>query len=100
MVKRYPHTAKISLKTDGQLVGGEWVEGTDQVIEIAGRYDPVNTNNVIRVNSAGNEVIVRGEFYTKHEKIEGAVSLEIAELGINRNIICWWTYQTHSVISV
>lgn len=100
MVKRYPHTAKISVKTDGQLINGEWVEGTNHVIEIAGRYDPINTNNVIRVNSAGNEVIVRGEFYTKHEKIEGAVSLEIAELGINRNIICWWTYQTHSVISV
>lgn len=100
MVKRYPHTAKITVKTDGQLVDGEWVEGSTQVIEIAGRYDPVNTNDVIRENSAGNEVIVRGEFYTNSKRIKGAVSLEIAELGINRTIICWWPYQIHSVISV
>lgn len=100
MVKRYPHTAKIKVQMPGQLVNGEWIEGSDQVIEIAGRYDPVNTNNVIRQNSAGDEVIVRGEFYTKHEKIDGAVSIEIAELGINRTIICWWPYQSHSVVSV
>lgn len=100
MVKRYPHIAKITIQTPGQLINGEWVEGSDQVIEIAGRYDPVNTNNVIRQNSAGAEVIVRGEFYTKHEKIDGAVSIEIAELGINRTIICWWPYQSHSVVSV
>lgn len=100
MVKRYPHTAKITIQTPGQLINGEWVDGSDQVIEIEGRYDPVNTNNVIRQNSAGDEVIVRGEFYSKHEKIDGAVSIEIAELGINRTIICWWPYQSHSVISV
>ena len=100
MVKRYPHIAKITIQTPGQLINGEWVDGSDQVIEIAGRYEPINTNNVIRQNSAGDEVIVRGEFYTKHEKISGAVSLEIAELGIKRNIICWWPYQSHSVISV
>lgn len=100
MVKRYPHKAKIMIQTEGQLVDGEWVEGSPQVIEIAGRYEPINTNNVIRQNSAGDEVIVRGEFYTKHEKISGAVSLEIAELGIKRNIICWWPYQSHSVVSV
>ena len=100
MVKRYPHTAKITIQTPGQLINGEWVDGSDQVIEIAGRYEPINTNNVIRQNSAGDEVIVRGEFYTKHEKISGAVSLEIAELGIKRNIICWWPYQSHSVVSV
>lgn len=100
MVKRYPHIAKITIQTPGQLINGEWVDGSDQVIEIAGRYEPINTNNVIRQNSAGDEVIVRGEFYTKHEKISGAVSLEIAELGIKRNIICWWPYQSHSVVSV
>lgn len=100
MVKRHPHKAKITYSTSGRLVGGEWVDGSIQEIEIDGRYDPLSTNDVIRVNSQGNEVIVRGEFYTKHEKIEGAVSLEIAELGINHTIICWWPYQSHSVISV
>ena len=100
MVKRYPHIAKVKVQTPGQLINGEWVEGTAQIVEIAGRYDPVNTDNVIRENSAGDEVVVRGEFYTKHKKIAGAVSIEIAELGIKRNIICWWPYQSHSLISV
>ena len=100
MVKRYPHIAKVTIQTPGQLIDGEWVEGSAQEVEIAGRYDPVNTNNVIRENSTGDEVIVRGEFYTKHKIIAGAVLLEIAELGIKRTIICWWPYQSHSLISV
>ena len=100
MVKRYPHTAIITIKTDGSVVNGEWVEGGTQTVEVVGRYDPVSTNNVIRQNANGDEVAVNAEFYTQHEKIEGSVSLEIVSLGIKRNIICWWPYQTHSVISV
>jgi len=100
MVKRYPHKAIITIQTPGQLVDGEWVDGSDQVIEIEGRYDPISTNNVIRMNSAGNEVIIRGEFYTSHKKIDGVISIEIAELGIKRTVVCWWSYQSHSVISV
>lgn len=100
MVKRYPHTAIITVMVPGQLVNGEWVDGNEETIEVIGRYDPVNTNDVIRLNAQGNEVIVRGEFYTQHEKIAGAVTLEIAELGIKRDIICWWPWQSHTVISV
>ncbi len=100
MVKRYPHTAIITIKTDGSVVNGEWVEGGTQTVEVVGRYDPVSTNNVIRQNANGAEVVVNAEFYTQSEKIIGAVSIEIASLGIKRNIICWWPYQTHSVISV
>jgi hypothetical protein len=100
MVKRYPHTAIVTIITDGGLVNGEWVDGTDSTVEIQGRFDPVDTNDVIRTNPQGNEQIVRGEFYTKRKKAACAVSLEIAELGIKRDIICWWNYQTHSVISV
>ena len=100
MVKRYSHTAIITVPAAGSLVSGEWVEGVESTIEIKGRFDPVDTNDVIRTNLQGNEQIVRGEFYTKHKKVDGAVSIEIAELGIKRNIICWWDYQKHSIISV
>lgn len=100
MVKRYPHIAIITGETGGSMVNGEWVEGTPISVEIEGRYDPVNTNNVIRQNALGNEVIVRGEFYTQHPVIEGSLTLEVPELGIKRSIICWWPYQTHSLISV
>jgi hypothetical protein len=100
MVKRYPHTAIIHIKTGGILFNGKWVDGVESIIEINGRFDPIDTNNVIRVNSQGNEKIVQGEFYTKHKKMDGAVSLEVAELGIKRDVICWWDFQTHSVISV
>ncbi|SFK99668.1 hypothetical protein SAMN05216357_11071 [Porphyromonadaceae bacterium KH3CP3RA] len=100
MVKRFPHTAIVTYGTEGGMVNGEWVEGKTETVEITGRFDPVSTNNVIRINDQGNEVIVRGEFYTPIRKIEGATILEVPELGIKRNIICWWPFQSHNVISV
>lgn len=100
MVKRYPHKAIVTYGTEGGLVNGEWVEGKTETIEIVGRFDPVDTSDVIRVNAQGNEVIVRGEFYTQRKKIEGATILEVPELGIKRNIICWFPWQSHNVISV
>ena len=100
MVKRYPHTAIVSFSTTGSVVDGEWVDGANSTIEIKGRFDPIDTNDVIRTNPQGEERIVRGEFYTGHKKVDGAYSLEIAALGIKRDIICWWNYQSHSVISV
>lgn len=100
MVKRYPHTALVTVETDGGLVNGEWVEGKTEDVEIIGRFDPTSTDNIIRLNSMGNEVIVRGEFYTPRKKIEGATKLVIPEMGVSRNIICWHNWQTHNVISV
>lgn len=100
MVKRFPHTAIITYGTEGSMVNGEWVEGKTETVEITGRFDPVDTNDVIRINAAGNEVIVRGEFYTSAKKIDGATTLEVPELGIKRNIICWWPWQSHNIISV
>lgn len=100
MVKRFPHKALITVETEGRLVNGEWVEGGTDTVEITGRFDPVDTDDVIRVNAAGNEVIVRGEFYTPARKIEGATILEVPKLGIKRNIICWFPWQSHNVISV
>ena len=98
MVKRYPHTAVITLEANGGLVNGEWVEGAKSTLEVTGRFDPVDTSDVVRINAQGNEVIVRGEFYTKQKRVEGATTIEV--VGVKRNIICWWDFQTHSVISV
>lgn len=100
MVKRYPHTAIITLETGGGLVNGEWVEGAKSTIQVKGRFDPVNNSDVIRINSQGDEIIVRGEFYTQSKSVSGATILEVPELGIKRDIICWWDFQTHSVISI
>lgn len=97
---RHPHIAKITVQTKGAIINGEWEDGAKLVYSVKGRYDPLDTNDVIRINEQGNEVVIRGEFYTKQKKIDGAVTLEVPELGIKRNIICWWDYQTHSVISV
>lgn len=100
MVKRFRHKALVTVEIAGHLENGEWVEGSTDTVEITGRFDPVDTSDVIRVNAAGNEVIVRGEFYTPIKKMEGATILEVPELGIKRNIICWFPWQSHNVISV
>lgn len=96
---RYPHTAKVSSDT-GFIISGEWMQDSPKDKFITGRYEVVSTNNIIRVNPAGNEVVVRGEFYTQSKPIEGVSRLEITDLGIKKPIICWIEYQTHSVISV
>lgn len=100
MVKRYPHKAVLTIESGGEVVNGEWSDGTTTTVEVAGRFDPVDTNNIIRENSQGDQVIVKGEFYTQHKKLENVTRIEIAELGIKYNVICWWQYQSHSVISV
>ena len=100
MIKRYPHKALVTIETDGRLENGDWVEGKKETIEVVGRFDPVNTSDIIRLNSKGDEVIVRGEFYTQHKKVEGAISIEVPEVGIKRDIVCWYDFQSHSVISV
>lgn len=100
MVKRYPHKAIVTIESEGGIVNGEWVEGTTTTVEVVGRFDPVDTDNIIRENSQGAQVVVKGEFFTQHKKLDDAVKIEIAELGIKRDVICWWQYQSHSVISV
>ena len=96
---RYPHSAKIIVET-GTVVSGAWVPGTPSESQITGRYEIVSTNNIIRINAAGNEVIVKGEFFTKDQPIAGATKLEIESLGVSKPIICWSEHQSHSVISV
>lgn len=100
MVKRYPHTAIITVETNGGLVNGEWVEGSTEEVKITGRFDPTSSSDIIRLNTLGNEVVVRGEFYTPRKPIEGATRLVIPEMGVSRDIISWHNWQTHNVISV
>lgn len=96
---RYPHSATVSAST-GSLVSGEWVAGTPTTESIQGRFEPSNSNNIIRKNALGNEVVVQGQFFTKAQAVAGATSLKIDSIQLERKIICWEQFQTHSVINV
>lgn len=63
MVKRYSHTAVITIST-GSLVKGEWVTGKSEEIEIKGQYFPSSSGSV-KKNMDGEERPVHGEFSTK-----------------------------------
>ena len=66
MVKRYPHTAIVTIEANGRLVDGEWVSGKLVEISVPGRYDPVSDGRIIlKHNSAGDEAQVHGYFYSK-----------------------------------
>ena len=47
MVKRYPHTAIVTIEANGRLVDGEWVSGKLVEISVPGRYDPVSDGRII-----------------------------------------------------
>lgn len=98
-MKRYPHKAVVSV-VSGNVVNGEWIESNGSEIKIIGRYDPSNNESLRVRNSHGDEVNPKAEFYTKQEPIKNAERLIIPELCINEEIICWWGFQTHSVIYV
>lgn len=100
MVKRYSHTARIIVATDGKLVNGEWVEGASSTEDVKGQYYSSNTGNQVRTNADGDEFIVKGEFSTKHPKISGATRIEIESIGLSAKIQAWEQYQTHSVIYI
>ena len=56
MVKRYPHTAIVTIEANGHLVNGEWVPGKPVEISVPGRYDPVSDGRIVlKHNSAGDE---------------------------------------------
>lgn len=98
MVKRYSHTAVITIST-GSLVKGEWVEDGSFEIEIKGRYFPSNSGNV-KKNIDGEERPVHGEFSTKARPVKDAVRIRIESIGLDVKIICWEPFQSHSVIYV
>ena len=47
MVKRYPHTAIVTIDVNGKTVNGEWVPGKPIEISVPGRYDPVSDGTVV-----------------------------------------------------
>lgn len=100
MIPLFSHTAIVTIEVDGKLVDGEWEEGPKQEIEVKGRYYPSNGGNQVRKNANGDEFIVKGEFTTKHEKIEGAIRIKIADKGLDAKIEDWYPYDTHSVIYI
>lgn len=103
MVKRHPHTAIVTIETNGKLVNGEWVDGRISEIVVPGRYDSVSDGTVVlKRNSNGDEKQVHGYFYTKMQPTKDVkyLRLKIASKGIDVPIICWEPYQSHSIINV
>ena len=103
MVKRYPHTAIVTIDVNGKTVNGEWVPGKPIEISVPGRYDPVSDGTVVyKRNSAGDEAQVHGYFYTKvRPDIDVKyLRLQVPSLNVDVDIICWEPYQSHSIINV
>lgn len=103
MVKRYPHTAIVTIEANGRLVAGEWIPGESVEISVPGRYDPVSDGRIIlKRNSAGDEAQVHGYFYTKMQLPADSkfLRVKVVSKGIDVPIICWESYQSHSVICV
>lgn len=103
MVKRYPHTAIVTIEVAGKLIKGEWIAGEPAEISVPGRYDPVSDGAVVlKRNSSGDEAQVHGYFYTKMQPPRDSrfMRLKIDSKGIDVPIICWEPYQSHSIINV
>ena len=63
MVKRYPHTAIVTISANGKVIDGEWVPGKPVEIYVPGRYDPVSDGTVVyKHNSVGDETQVHGYY--------------------------------------
>lgn len=103
MVKRYPHTAIVTMSAKGQVVDGELVPGIPVEISVSGRYDPVSDGRIVlKRNSAGDEAQVHGYFYTKMQPPASSkfLRLKVESKGIDVPVICWELYQSHSIINV
>lgn len=99
MVKRYSHTAIVTVST-GSLIKGEWVAGVPQEIEVKGQYFPSNSGQQVKMNADGKEFAVHGEFSTKACPVPDAKHIRIDSITLDADIICWEPFQTHSVIYV
>lgn len=95
---RYPHKAIIT-SNNGSVVDGEYVSGLLSDIDVQGRFEASNSNNKIKLNSLGNEVIVRGTFFTKKQELKGE-KLVIESLGLDLKIICIEHFQSYTAIYV
>lgn len=100
---RYPHKAVVTLESNGALIDGEWQDGVKTEMLISGRYESVSDGRIVmKSNPLGDEKQVHGYFYTKERPdINTAYQrLRIDSLGIDVDIICWESFQSHSVINV
>lgn len=95
---RYPHTAVIT-GSNGSTVDGEFVPGIPRTVTVQGRFEASNSNNKIKLNSIGNEVNVRGAFFTKKQEISGE-NLVITSLSLDLKIICIEQFQSYTAIYV
>lgn len=100
MIKRYSHTAIITVEVDGHLENGEWVEGTPKEFTVKGQYFPNNSGNQEKANVDGKLFTVKGEFSTTHKKIKDATRIRIDSIGLDVKIESWEQFQTHSVIYI
>lgn len=100
MVRRYPHTAIVTIEGEIKLVNGKRISADSYDVEVHGRYD--SDGKTVKKNELGKETIVQGAFYTKAlTPMEGtAVRIRIASICVDRPIISWESFQTHSIISV
>ena len=99
MVKRYPHTAIVTMSAKGQVVDGELVPGIPVEISVSGRYDPVSDGRIVLKR---NSAQVHGYSYPKMQPPAGSkfLRLKVESKGIDVPVICWELYQSHSIINV
>lgn len=100
MVKRYPHTAIITIEGEPKLVNGKRVSTGSYDVEIQGRYE--TDGKTIKKNEQGKETVIQGSFYTKTIlSTEGRlVRIRVEKLGIDKPILPIDPFQSHSVINV
>lgn len=100
MVRRYPHTAIVTVEGEVKLVNGKRVSAESYDVEVHGRYE--SDGKTVKKNELGKETIVQGAFYTKASvpMEDRAVRIRIDSIGLDSPILWWESFQTHSVISV
>lgn len=100
MIKRYSHTAIITVEVDGYLEHGQWIEGSNKEYTVKGQFFPDNSGNQKKLNTNGDVFTVKGEFSTQHKKIKGAVRIKIESIGLDVKVESWEQFQVHSVIYI
>lgn len=78
---------------------GEWVEEKVSESIVKGQYFPDNSG-MMKVGRDGDEKPVHGQFSTLQRPIADAVGIRIDSIALDAKIICWESFQTHSVIYV
>lgn len=100
MINRYSHIAIITTEPDDQWEHGEWIGGEPIENKVKGQYFPSNSGNQLKYKADGGDFTVKGEFSTKHKKIDHATHIRIDSIGLDAKIESWEQFQTHSVIYI